>query len=225
VLDSSLTGKGSDMVFEPDLNVTRSFTLSRWGRTEISARAQAFVYTLNSRFNHGSFGIQALHELVPGTKIRVRFYSTPDLLLGDNKSKRTDSIAEERVTSYIGSVRLEQRLSEAWEVRLLTRYGARLYNDPFAQRDATFWTIGPHLVWHPAKRFIFTLGYHYEKGLADGRNQPALRDDTSYSNYYVAFGLESEITERFGLELGLHYERNNWLSSITGDGMDASHLR
>jgi hypothetical protein len=221
-LDSSLAGKGSDMVFEPDLNVMRP-VISRWGRTEISARAQAFVYTLNSRFNHGSFGIQALHEITPGTKIRIRLYSTPDLLLGDNESKRTDSIAEERVTSYIGSARLEQRLSDDWEVRLLTRYGARLYNDPFAQRDTTFWTIGPHLVWHATKRINFTLGYHYEKGLADGRHQPTLRDDTSYSNHYVAFGLESEITERLGLELGLHYERNNWISSIVGDERKGGH--
>ena len=37
-LDSSLIGKGSDMVSEPDLNVMRPVT-SRWGRTEISARA------------------------------------------------------------------------------------------------------------------------------------------------------------------------------------------
>ncbi|SEA63018.1 hypothetical protein [Nitrosospira multiformis] len=222
-LDSSLLGKGSDMVFEPDLNVMHSLTSSRWGRTEISARAQAFIYTLNSRFNHASFGIEALHELVPGTKVRVRFYSSPDLFLGDNESRQVDSLAEERVTSYIGSVRLEQRLSDDWEVRLLTRYGARLYNDPFAERDTTFWTVGPHLVWHATNRVNFTLGYHFEKGLADGRHQPVLKDDTSYTNHYVAFGLESEITERFGVQLGLHYERNNWLSSIEGDERKGGH--
>ena len=54
VLDSVLTGKGSDMVFEPDLNVAKSFA-SQWGRTEVSVRGQAFVYTINPRFNHGSF--------------------------------------------------------------------------------------------------------------------------------------------------------------------------
>lgn len=222
VLDSVLTGKGSDMVLEPDLDVARRLT-SHWGRTEISVRGQAFVYAVNPRFNHGSFGIQALHEFTPDTKVRVRFYSTPNLLLGDNESTRTDSLAEERVTSHIGSVRLEQRLSADWEVRLLARYGARLYNEAFAQRDTTFWTVGPHVVWHMTDRLAFTLGYHYERGLADGRHQPQFHDDTSYINHYVALGLEAEITERLGLELGFHYERNNWTSGIEGDERKDGH--
>jgi hypothetical protein len=222
VLDSVLTGKGSDMVFEPDLNVAKSFA-SQWGRTEVSVRGQAFVYTINPRFNHASVGIQALHEITPDTKIRVRFYSTPNLLLGDNESKRTDSLEEERVTSHIGSVRLEQRLSNNWELRLLARYGARLYNEDFAQRDTTFWTIGPHLVWHMTEHITLVLGYHYERGLADGRNQPALQDDVSYINHYGALGLEAEVTERLGIELGFHYERNNWTSGIEGDERKGGH--
>ena len=222
VLDSVLTGKGSDMVFEPDLNIANSFT-SQWGRTEVSVRGQAFVYTVNPRFNHGSFGIQALHEVTPDTKIRVRFYSTPNLLLGDNESKRTDSLEEERVNSHIGSVRLEQRLSDNWELRLLARYGARLYNEEFSQRDTTFWTVGPHLVWHMTERLAWVLGYHYERGLADGRNQPALQDDVSYINHYVALGLEAEVTERLGFEFGVHYERNNWTSGIVGDERKDGH--
>lgn len=222
VLDSVLTGKGSDMVIEPELTVARPFA-SPWGRTEVAVRGQAFVYAVNPRFNHGSFGIQALHEITPDTKMRVRFYSTPNLLLGDNESKRTDSLAEERVTSHIGSVRLEQRLSDSWELRLLARYGVRLYNDAFEHQNTNFWTVGPHLVWHMTERMAFTLGYHYERGLADGRNQPALQDDVSYINHYLALGLEAEITERLGLELGFHYERNNWTSGIVGDERKDGH--
>lgn len=222
VLDSVLLDKGSDMVFEPDLNVAKSFT-SRWGRTEVSVSGQAFVYAINPRFNHGSFGIQALHAITPATKIRVRFYSTPNMLLGDNESTRTDSMQEERVTSHIGSVRLEQRLSDNWEVRLLARYGVRLYNEAFSQRDTTFWTVGPHLLWHMTERLALVLGYHYERGLADGRNQPALEDDTSYINNYVSLGVEAEVTERLGFEWGLHYERNNWTSSLVGDERKGGH--
>lgn len=130
VVDTLLTGNGSDMVFEPDLNVAKSFA-SRLGRTEVSFSGQAFVYAVNPSFTHGSVGIQALHGITPDTKVRVRFYSTPNMLMGINESKRTDSLDEERVTSHIGSVRLEQRLSDDWEVRLLARYGVRLYNEAF----------------------------------------------------------------------------------------------
>ena len=59
-----LTGQGSDMVFEPDVTVTKSLT-SQLGRTEFSFRGQAFVYAVDPRFNHGSFGLQMLHHIDP----------------------------------------------------------------------------------------------------------------------------------------------------------------
>ena len=64
VLDTSLTGQGSDMVFEPDVTVTKSLT-SQLGRTEFSFRGQAFIYAVDPRFNHGSFGVQVLHHIDP----------------------------------------------------------------------------------------------------------------------------------------------------------------
>jgi hypothetical protein len=137
-------------------------------------------------------------------------------LLGDNESKQTETVQEERVTSHIGSLRLERRLSDKWEVRLLGRFGSRTYNDAFDYRDTTFWTIGPHLLWHFSERFALVVGYHYERGLADGRKQPELEDDISYVNHYVTVGLEGELTERLSVETGFHYERNNWTSGIPG---------
>lgn len=222
VVDTLLTGKGSDLVFEPTLNVAKSFA-SRLGRTELSFRGQAYVYAINPRFTHGSFGLQALHHINPDTRVRLRYYGGPNLLVGDNESRQTDSIQEERVTSHIGSLRFERNLSKEWEVRLLTRYGARLYNDAFSQRDTTFWTIGPHLVWHFLERVALVLGYHYERGLADGRNQPELRDDTSYINHYAAVGLEAELSERLVAEAGIHFERNNWTSGIEDDERKGGH--
>ena len=221
-LDTSLTGQGSDMVFEPDVTVTKSLT-SQLGRTELSFQGQAFVYAVDPRFNHGSFGLQMLHHIDPRTRVRLRYYATPNLLLGDNESPRTDSIEEERVTSHIGSLRLERNLSKQWEVRLLTRYGARLYNEEWAQRDTTFWTIGPHVLWHFMEHYAIVAGYHYERGLADGRNQPQFMDDTSYINHYVTIGLEAEVTERLLVEVGLHFERNNWTSEIEGDERKGGH--
>ncbi|HKQ34306.1 MAG TPA: hypothetical protein VJT11_03280 [Nitrospiraceae bacterium] len=223
-LDTSLTGKGSDMVFEPDLRVAKSFT-SSWGRTDLSVKAQGFIYTMNPQFNQASAGIEALHAFTPNTAIRLRYYAAPDQLLGNNVEHRsgTDSLQEERVTSQIGSVRFEQRLSQNLEARLLGRVGTRQYNEAFAQRDTTFWTIGPHVVWRVVDRVKLFLGYHYERGLADGRNQVQYKDDISYFNNYVSLGLEAELMERLAMELGLHYERNNWTSSIVGDERNGGH--
>jgi hypothetical protein len=223
-LDTSLTGKGSDMVFDPDLQVSKLIT-SSWGRTDLSIRGQGFIYAVNPRFNQASVGLEALHSFTPDTAIRLRYYTTPDQLLGDNEERRsgTHSLQEERVTSHIGSVRFEQRLSENWEVRLLGRVGSRQYNEAFSQRDTMFWTIGPHVVWRVVNRLKLFLGYHYERGLADGRNQTQFKDDTSYVNHYASLGLEAELTERLELELGVHYERNNWTSSIVGDERNGGH--
>jgi hypothetical protein len=221
-LDTTLTGKGSDMVFDPELTATKSLT-SQWGKTQLSVRGQGFIYAVNPRFNQASIGVQLLQDVAKNTKVRLRYYSTPDMLLGDNESKLTDSVQEERVTSHIGSARLEQRLSDEWEVRLLARYGTRTYNEAFAQRDTTFWTIGPHVVWHFMERLALVVGYHYERGLADGRNEPQLQDDTSYVNHYATIGLEGELTERLSIEVGLHYERNNWTSGIPGDERNGGH--
>lgn len=223
-LDTSLTRKGSDMVFEPDLILSKLIA-SSWGKTVLSVKAQGFIFAVNPRFNQASVGVQAVHSFTPDTAIRLRYYTAPDQLLGDNEERRsgTRSLQEEHVTSHIGSVRFDQRLSENWEVRILGRVGVRTYNEAFAQRDTTFWTIGPHLDWRLTDRFKLFLGYHYERGLADGRNQPQFEDDTSYVNHYVALGFEAKVAERLEMELGLHFERNNWTSTIVGDERNGGH--
>lgn len=223
-LDTALTGKGSDMVFEPDVIVSKAIA-SSWGKTVFSVKAQGFIYAVNPRFNQASVGVQAVHSFTPDTAIRLRYYTAPDQLLGDNEERRsgTHSVQEERVTSHIGSIRFDQRLSENWELRVLGRVGSRNYNEAFAERDTTFWTVGPHLDWRVTDRFKLFLGYHYERGLADGRNQPQFRDDTSYINHFVSAGVEAKVVERLEMELGFHFERNNWTSAIVGDERYGAH--
>jgi len=223
-LDTSLTGKGSDMVIEPDLILSKLIA-SSWGKTVLSVKAQGFIFAVNPRFNQASVGVQAVHSFTPDTAIRLRYYTAPDQFLGDNEERRsgTHSVQEEHVTSHIGSIRFDQRLSENWEVRILGRVGSRTYNEAFAERDTTFWTIGPHLDWRVTERLKLFLGYHYERGLADGRNQPQFKDDTSYVNHYVALGLEAKVMERLEMEFGLHFERNNWTSTIVGDERNGGH--
>ena len=130
---------------------------------------------------------------------------------------------DESVTSHIWSARLEQRVTSNLEVRLLTRYGIRRYNDVFAQRDTNFWTIGPHLEWRLSERVKLGFSYHYERGLADGRNQPQLQDDVSYVNHYLSADLDFEVVRGMVLSGAVHYERNNWTSGIVGDERKDAH--
>ena len=223
-LDTTSPGKGSKTVFDPELTATKSLHFPNGGKTQLSV--------LGSRLHLcGQPAIQSSQHRSPVAPGCRKKHESPSALLqhpgaccwGTTKSKVTDSIQEERVTSHIGSARLEQRLSDEWEVRLLARYGTRTYNEAFAQRDTTFWTIGPHVVWHFMERLALVVGYHYERGLADGRNEPQLQDDTSYINHYATIGMQPNPTERLSIEVGLHYERNNWTSSIPGDERNGGH--
>jgi len=223
-LDTQLTDQGSDVVLEPDLTLSTSRG-NRWGTLELSAKGQGFIYTDQARFNHGTLRLDALQTFSPETKLRLRFYYAPNLFLGDNESRQpgTTGLAKEIVSSYIWSARLEHNLTPEIEVRLLTRYGLRRYNQAFEERDTDFWTIGPHLEWHVAPRVKVGVSYHYERGLADGRNQPQLKDDVSYVNHYGSVDFDAELIERFSFAAGFHYERNNWTSGIPGDVRQGGH--
>jgi hypothetical protein len=109
------------------------------------------------------------------------------------------------------------------EARVLTRYGLRRYNQAFEERNTDFWTVGPHLEWRMTPRIKAGVSYHYERGLADGRNQPQLKDDVSYVNHYGSADLDVELTERLSFAASFHYERNNWTSGIPGDERQGAH--
>ncbi|MEW6543952.1 MAG: hypothetical protein AB1411_10125 [Nitrospirota bacterium] len=213
-----VTGQGSDMVFEPAAELKRAFT-SGGGKTELSAKGQGFVFAQNPVFNHGTLRVELEQDLPWSSLLRLDYYYAPHLFLARNAERRsgTRQPTDEQVTSHIWSAHLEQRPSQAVTIRLLSRYGLRLYNEAFAQRNTRFWTIGPHVEWAITPRIDLTLGYHYERGLADGRNQPQFSDDVSYVNHYVAVGLGFRLTSRASLFLGFDYERNDFTSALAGD--------
>jgi len=223
--DFSRTGTGSDMVFEPDLRVSRLLT-SSLGQTTLSIKAQGFLFAVNPEFSNASVTLDALHTFTPTTAVRLRYYTVPGELLGEIEEHRsgTDSLQDERVTSHIGSVRLDQHLSEHWEIQLFGRAGVRRFNEAFEQRDRTLLTIGPHLLWHVTDHSKFILGYHYERGLAEGRQQVQFEDDTSYVQHFASLGLEAELTEHLELDLDVHYERLNFTSGIPGDEHNGAHV-
>jgi len=109
------------------------------------------------------------------------------------------------------------------KAKLLGRYGQRRYNQAFSERNTDFWTIGPHLEWQLWPVATLGLSYHYERGLADGRNQAQYEDDVSYINHYMSVDLDVELTEKYSLSTAFHYERNNWTSSLEGDERNGAH--
>lgn len=223
-LDTRLTDQGSSVVFEPQLTVGKSFD-NRLGRLELSALGQGFIFTDDSRFNQSSLQLQAVQSLSQETRIRLRFYYAPNQFLGDNVDRHLSShgLAGEKLTSYIWSARIERNVTPDLEVKLLGRFGLRRYDEAFSERNTDFFTIGPHMDWRVSPRVKVGLGYHYERGLAEGRNQPELEDDVSYINHYFTADLDIELIERLSLLTAFHYEYNIWTSSITGDERNGAH--
>ncbi len=213
-----MTDQGDDVVFEPVLTVGKTFT-SQLGTTTLTVRGQGFVFEEHSRFTHGTYGVQLKQTLPSKTTLGLQYHYGPNLCLGNNTNRRAESenLAEERVTTYFWTGTIEQEIVDNLILRMLGRYGVRLYNADFQQRDTHFWTIGPHVDWELRPGIALTVGYHFERGLADGRHQPQFRDDVSYINHYASTELEVDVYENTILGLALHYERNNSTSDLAGD--------
>ncbi len=227
VIDSELAEQGSDAVLEPVLQIDTFFPL--FGRdSELKVRGQGFIFMDNSRFNHGTLGVVGQHKLTQDTKLQIRYYFAPNLLVGENEVRtpgehEEEQFAEEIVTTNFFAAGLVQRFLEDYVLRIYGRFGTRRYNQEFQERNTDFWTIGPHAQWDISEKVKLILGYHYERGLADGRNQPALQDDISYINHFVTSELEIELQEHWDLELAFHYELNNWTTEIPGDPRKGQH--
>jgi hypothetical protein len=217
VLDVSRTGIGKDMVFEPYVRLLRLIP-SALGETELSVRVRGFVFATNPEFSQSGIHLEAIHGFTPRTVLRLRYFTAPDQLLGQTELHGSeDNLQDMRVTSHLGTVRLDHRLSEHWEIQLLGRAGTRNFNDPFLQRDILLWRIGPHLLYHLNHHARVIVGYHYERGLADGRHEVALHDDASYVHHFASIGIEADLMEHLELELDFHYERNNFTSGNPED--------
>jgi len=230
-LDSALADHGDDVVYEPLAQVTTTFDLL--GRnTKLLVRGQGFVFVDHSQFNHGSLGVQATHDLTSSTKLNLGYFFGPDLFLGKNEVREPEAgggqpprFKDEEFTTHYWVGAIDQQLPGASDItlRLLGRYGLRNYDKAFEQRDTKFWTIGTHMEWALTHTIGFALGYHYERGLADGRHQSELEDDISYYNHFATGELAIELTEQIGLEMGVHYEFNGWTTGIDEDERNGEH--
>lgn len=223
-IDSKLTNKGSDMVFEPMLIVTRSLT-NGLGRLDLSVQGEGFIFTEHPEFNHSTMRLIAIQDLSPKTRVHARYYYAPNQFLGDNEERQSgrNQLTTENLTSHIWATRLIHDVTPDLSLLLLGRYGVRRYNEAFSERNTDFWTVGVHTDWRVVHTLKLGLSYHYERGLAEGRNQPQFEDDTSYINHYLSAHADVELTERLSLITAFHYEYNVWTSGLAGDERNGAH--
>ncbi len=210
--------KLSDVVWEPSLDVRRTSS-NRFGNVEVSAKAHGFFFTDHSDFNHGDYRIQVKQAFSPETSMLLRYRYVPNLFLGPNFERRTGtrSVQDERVTSHIWRAQLERALSDAWSVTMITRVGLRLYNEVFAERDTFFYTLGPNVSYAVRPNLTLSLGYLYERGLADGRGETQFNDDNSNRQHFVSAGADLLMTSRLSLNLQYVFRRKDFTSDLVGD--------
>ena len=208
----------SDVVWTPIIDVRRT-SPSRFGETEISVRAEGYLFTDHSIFNHGDYRVQVRQTVSPDTSLLVRYRYVPNQFLGPATERQTglNLQAEERVTSHTWRVQLEQRLAERSVMTLVGRYGLRLYNEAFSERDTNFWTVGPQLRQEVRPWLTLTLSYLYERGLADGRHEPQFKDDISYYQHFASVGTLFQVNRRLSLDLAYVYRHKEFTTGIEGD--------
>lgn len=216
-------GQPSDVVWEPSIDVRRTST-SALGTTQISFKGDGFLYTNNPIFNHADYRFQIQQQVATNTSVLFRYRYVPNLFLGPNIERQSGNrlTQEERVTEHVWRMQVEQKLNDRWTAMLLGRYGLRLYNEIFSERDTTFYSVGPSIKFQTLPWLALTLDYIYERGLADGRNEPQFMDDVSYHQHFVSFGTLFTLTDRLSLELIYVYRVKLFTTVIAGDPLNGT---
>jgi hypothetical protein len=221
--------KPQDVVWEPSIDV-RHRSRNSLGPVEVSFKAAGFIYTDHAIFNHGNYRFQVTQALSPDTTVLLRYRYVPHLFLGPNTERRSTLrlLEEERVTSHVWRTQVEHRLSDRLSATLIGRYGIRLFNEVFAERDTKFWTLGPQIEVAVMPRLTVLLAYLYERGAADGREEVQFKDDVSYRQHFASIGVLIDLGRGLTMDLGYAYRRKEFTSEIAGDSnqgvLDSTHL-
>jgi len=222
------TGVGDDVVYEPVANVIKTLHPS-WGKMAFELRAQGYLFTSHTKFNHGTYGAQVTQSLPADFNLRFRYHFGPDQFVGKNRIRRdlrileaqeentnqepaNENLFSERVTTHFGTVELERKIFDNLSLRTLGRYGNRSYNRNFSHRDTDFWTVGAHLEWEIRPGMDFVLGYHFERGQTGGRKRIQFEDDISYRSHYVSAEMTTHFTKKTLIILGFDFEHNLFTS-------------
>jgi hypothetical protein len=212
------TEKPEDVIWEPSLEALRGSSNSI-GKNEMSVKAHGAIYTNNPVFTHGDYRIQDRQWLDDDTSVLLRYRYAPNLFLGPNFERRTGtrSTQEERLTSHHWRAEIERRVSDEVTVTAIGRYGLRLFNASFAERDTQFYAAGSRLAYRAMSWLTVTLSYSYERGLADGHEQVQFKDDVSYYLHMVSLETLVRLTSRFDLDLSYVHLRKTFTSGLEGD--------
>lgn len=204
------TGQGSDFIYEPSAEM-EWIGHNALGEISFSADAGGYVFTNQTNFTHGLFDFELAQSFETNTKLSLHYNFVPDLFLGRNTfllPSGEESEHDETLTNHYWSFHIDQKLTDDFTIRLLSRYGLRNYNAPFQYRDTQFWTIGPHLEWDISEDIALLVGYHYEKGSAEHHKVTHFFDDLSYVNHYASAELKVKLLEKLTANLIFDYEHN-----------------
>ena len=90
--------KPGDVVWEPSLDVRHTSHPTHLGPTEVSLKAQGFIFTDNPLFNHGNYRIQVQQALDAETSLLLRSLLVLALLTIASTSVGAADLAELRVS-------------------------------------------------------------------------------------------------------------------------------
>jgi hypothetical protein len=210
--------KPSDVIWQPSVRVGRSW-LSRLGTGEVSFKTEGALYTQNPSFDNAYYRLAYRQELEPKkTAVQFIYRYTPHQLLGPGRvTSQSDEFGEVRTTSHIWRAELQRQITDRWAATLISRYGLRLYQEPFTERDTHFWSVGPQVEFAVRSWATITAAYLYERGLAAGRDDPQTDLDMSYFLHYASFGVRFQLAKPLWLNLGYIYRFRGFTSDLAGD--------
>jgi hypothetical protein len=212
-------GLGSDFIYEPSLEATWSRHNS-FGEMYFSVDVGGYVFTHQSAFTHGLFDFEFAQSFQTNTKLSLHYNFVPDLFLGKNTflhETGKEMQYDESLSSHYWSFHIDQNLTENIVIRLLSRYGLRIYNAPFTYRDTYFWTIGPHLEWAFNDAIAILVGYHYETGRAEHHRITYFADDLSFTDHYASCELKVKLSPSLTANVIFDYEYNTSMSDRPQD--------
>ncbi len=70
-------GVGDDVVYEPVVTAIKTLQPS-WGKMGLQFRAQGYVFTSNTKFNHGTYGLQLTQQLPADLSLLFRYHFGPN---------------------------------------------------------------------------------------------------------------------------------------------------
>ena len=227
-MDQYLVGQGADGVYEPSLQLARSWA-NAYGKTKVQMTGDGYIFMEKTAFTHATMRTEVTQEFDEQNAIHLTYYLSPNLYLGKNIVRLpqfgggtllpsgSPVVAPEQLTSQIGALRYDYRFNEDIGLQWLARFGTRRYDPAFSERNLSFWTFGPHIETELTHSLKWVVGYHFERGIAAGHQSTTVQDDVSYDNNFISTEFEWMFAPKDTLLLGLHYELNYWLSNNPQD--------